>query len=502
MLALSLALGATALAAGLTSTWSPCGFSMVETIGRPPVGGVTRAGSCATFALGALVGGTVTFAGLSALGAAVHGAGGKIGSAIGVAVLLGAAVGEARGVRVVPQIRRQVPEPWRRSLPLPLATAIYGVLLGLGFTTFVLTLAVWALAALTFALGDPAMGLAVGIAFGAGRALPVVAIAPVLERPLARRALELMSERPALLRGFRLAAAAGLGCSALALTTATATAAVPVRIGASDPTVAGGLLAWDTPNGGMVAREAGAHADPHRLGPGGILQLPGRAPALGGSLLAFRTGAAVRVVRAASLEPVAEVAVAGANALAVSDAWLAYRAPRPGGGDRIAVRALAEPARARVLAETRPPGQLGRPSISDSAVVFHVADRRSSRIVEVDLVTGRRRVLRRSRLEQLSNPAVVGGSLAYVRQSNLRQALQLGPRLPGGRDRTILRAAGVSRRDDGFEPGHSRTTLTPRARPPATRLFWTTALSERFVYVNVVPVRGAPGRPTILRLAR
>ena len=32
-------------------------------------------------------------------------------------------------------------------MPLPLAAGLYGVLLGLGFTTFILTFAVWALAA-------------------------------------------------------------------------------------------------------------------------------------------------------------------------------------------------------------------------------------------------------------------------------------------------------------------------------------------------------------------
>ena len=56
---------------------------------------------------------------------------------------------------IVPQIRRQVPEHWRRVLPMPLAAALYGVLLGLGFTTFVLTFGVFALAAIAFALGDP-----------------------------------------------------------------------------------------------------------------------------------------------------------------------------------------------------------------------------------------------------------------------------------------------------------------------------------------------------------
>jgi hypothetical protein len=499
---LGLALGVTAVAAGLISTWSPCGFSMVETIGRPPASAVTRAAACTAFALGALLGGTVTFAGLAGFGAVVHGAGGEVASSLGVAVLLAAAVGEARGMRVVPQIRRQVPEPWRRRLPLPLASALYGVLLGLGFTTFVLTLAVWALAPLVFALADPTTGLAVGLAFGAGRALPVVAIAPVVDRSFGLRALELMAERPSLLRGFRIAAAVCLGCSALALTAATATAAVPVTIGASDPTVAGGLLAWETPTGGVLAREPGASADPHRLGPGGLLRLPGRSPALGGSLLAFRTNGGIRVVRAVDLAPVADVAVADASALAVSDGWLVYRAPRRGGGDRIVARGLGASAAERVLAEVRPPAQLGRPALGESAVVFHVADARSSRILEVDLVTGRRRVLRESRLEQLSNPAVEAGTLLYVRQSNLRQLVQIGPRRPGGRDRTILRAAGVARRDDGFEPGHSTRTLTPHAGPRSKRLFWTTALGNRFAYVSTVPVERRGGRSAILRVAR
>jgi hypothetical protein len=50
------------------------------------------------------------------------------------------------GVRVVPQVRHQVPESTRRRWPLPLAAALYGLLLGLAFTTFVLAFAVWALA--------------------------------------------------------------------------------------------------------------------------------------------------------------------------------------------------------------------------------------------------------------------------------------------------------------------------------------------------------------------
>ena len=45
-------------------------------------------------------------------------------------------------------------------MPVPLAAGLYGVLLGLGFTTFILSFAVWALAGIAVALGDPALGVA------------------------------------------------------------------------------------------------------------------------------------------------------------------------------------------------------------------------------------------------------------------------------------------------------------------------------------------------------
>src|SRR5215210_7504462 len=168
-----------ALAAGVTGAWSPCGLSMVDTLA--PNGYARRLrtslASCATFALGALAGGAVTFGGLALAGAAL-GAGGPAAAGAAAVVAVAAAGAEARGLRVVPQVRRQVPESWRRVLPVPLAAAGYGVLLGLGFTTFVLSFAVWALAGASVALGDPALGLAMGLAFGAGRAQPVVSLAP------------------------------------------------------------------------------------------------------------------------------------------------------------------------------------------------------------------------------------------------------------------------------------------------------------------------------------
>ena len=80
--AAAIALAVAALAAGLTGTWSPCGFSMIDTLGPRGHDGGRRATwtACAMFALGAPVGGVITFGGLSALGALLQGGGGDRGS--------------------------------------------------------------------------------------------------------------------------------------------------------------------------------------------------------------------------------------------------------------------------------------------------------------------------------------------------------------------------------------------------------------------------------------
>jgi hypothetical protein len=200
-----------AAAAGVTGAWSPCGFSMVETLAPQGYAGRMRVtvAACATFAVGALAGGAITFGGLALLGRAL----GASAPAVAAAVALAAAIGEARGTRIVPQVRRQVPESWRRRMPVPLAAGLYGVLLGLGFTTFILTFAVWALAGVSVALGDPALGLAIGLAFGTGRLLPVVVLAPAGGGALHAA----MAERPRILRSLRAVDAVALTACAVAL---------------------------------------------------------------------------------------------------------------------------------------------------------------------------------------------------------------------------------------------------------------------------------------------
>ena len=199
-------------------------------------------------------------------------------------------------------------------LPLPLAAWLYGVLLGLGFTTFVLTFAVWALAGICVALGDPELGLVIGLGFGIGRALPVVALAPVARRPIGVRAVALMAERPLVLRGLRLADAAGLALCAAVIAAGPAAAATVVASG-SDPSAAGNDLAWQAPNGtGKLERG------------GRALSLPGRDPAIGGRMIAWRRGSLVTVARRDTLTAVLTTRVPGVDKLAVSDRWLVYRA--------------------------------------------------------------------------------------------------------------------------------------------------------------------------------
>src|SRR5262249_46633558 len=150
----------------------------------------TTVAAVGTFAVGTLGGALITFVGLSLLGSALpHPA-----DAVPACIAFGAGALDALGVRVVPQIRHQVPESTRRRLPLPLAAGFYGVLLGLAFTTFVLAFAVWALAGIVVALGSVHAGIVIGVCFAAGRGLPVILTAPIADLPLGRRISASMSE--------------------------------------------------------------------------------------------------------------------------------------------------------------------------------------------------------------------------------------------------------------------------------------------------------------------
>ncbi len=496
----------TAFAAGATGAWSPCGFSMVETLGgaRDHWGARAVRASCATFALGALAGGAITFTALAALGSALGGAGSTAALAAAATIAFAAALGELLGVRIVPQIRRQVPEPWRRTMPLPLAAGLSGVLLGLGFTTFVLTLAVWALAGVAVAVGDVQAGLLIGLGFGAGRALPVVLMAPRYAT-LGQRMELRMAERPALLRGLRAADGALLAALAVAFLASGSAQAAPATVadGATDPSIAPDTLAWRQLDGRAVVVSGDARSE-----------LPAQGVTIGGPYVATRTGERIEVRDRASGALVAQRDAPGATQLAVSDRWLVWRAPRAGGGDRLHAASLPGLPGERVVAGVGPRERIGRPSLDGDRLAYAIAapTRAASRIV-VERLGGdspaerHRRTVLRARLAELSQPALHGPRLLFVHATHCSQRLRVA-RLgePLHRARTLLRIGTTAHRDPGHEHDHTTQGREPgqcaRGTPPRTdTVLWTTALGVDFAYVTLLrPAAGA--RPAAATLAR
>ncbi len=468
---LELSLAFAAVLIGLTGAWSPCGFSMVETIGLAGDGGRrwTTIGACVTFLVGALLGGVVTFGSLSVLGEAIHGAGGRLAYAVAAAIAVAAAAADARGMRIVPQIRRQLPQAWRWTMPLPLASALYGVLLGLGFTTFVLSFGVWALAGISVALGDPGAGVVIGAAFGIGRAIPVLAVAPVVDSALGIRCVELMAERPALYRIFRLGDALTLGLVAAALATSTATAARTEVGSGADPSATGKALAFQRPDRAGVLRFRGQ-----------IHELPGRDPAVGGPYAAVISGGdQIQILNRYNRDPIGSVPAPHAQALAISRGWLVYLTVD---GDRNALRARrlehpADPGKVRGVASVSRPVQLGHPSLDGGRLVYAVSKRRGNSIRRRNLSSGRGGTVLRSRSAELLNPSVNGKRLLYVRVDRARQSPQktTPPKL---RQRLMLKRLG------GHGPGHRIYSHGP------DRKLWSTALSGRRGFVTLLGHRG------------
>jgi hypothetical protein len=489
----------TAAFAGLTGAWSPCGFSMVETIGSA-LGDARRGATLlasATFALGTLIGGVVTFGGLALLGELVGGQGAWLREALGAALALAAAVADWRGLKLAPQIRRQVPERWRWTMPLPLACALYGILLGLGFTTFVLAFAVWALAGISLAAGDPALGALVGAAFAVGRAAPVLWLAPRLRDGDGARRLDAMASEPRMWLGLRRLDALGLVLCALALggASASASARAATLAAATDPSAAGGELTWQQLSGGGALRNAA----------GALSELPGTHPALGGGLIAWAGAAGVTIAEAATLAPRMALPAGAVSALAVSSTWLVYRETGATGGEQLIAVSLVDPARRRLLASSRVSGRIGRPSLDGASVVFALNTPQLSAIELVELESGMRRPLRiASRDAQLANPSLLNGRLLFVRTTRCVQQLQLGLAIPrrgaprgGASERTLLRMRSTVRRDIGYEPGfeHAYNSASLCGDQGAggggrTRL-GSTALSAAKAYVTEIAGAGA-----------
>ncbi|MBX5442964.1 MAG: hypothetical protein IRZ32_15730, partial [Solirubrobacteraceae bacterium] len=211
------------------------------------------------------------------------------------------------------------------------------------------------------------------------------------------------------------------------------------------------------------------------------------------------------VVERGSGAAVAVPAAAGADALAVSARWLAWRLPAP---DRIVVVDLADPAAApRLVARVPAPGTLSRPALDGDRLAWATATRRGSAITALDLATpgARRVVLRRERGGAvLAAPSLHAGAMAWIRVTGLAQELRLAPAAPGRGGRVLLRLRGQGGRDGGRAPGRTGQGRRPvdrggPIRPAAHRLL-DTALDARAAYVSRMPRAG--GAPSLLHVDR
>jgi MFS family permease len=170
----------TALAAGVRSTWSPCGVSMLSTI--TPLAESGRGhrwlATATWYFTGGVAGGATLGAVLALLAAGVHGLVPATPTAVTTTALVAAgltllgAAGEA-GVASLPIHHRQVNERWLDAYrPWVYATG-FGWQIGTGVATYVKTSAVYVLIALAALTGDPLVAWSVGLLFGLVRGLAV-----------------------------------------------------------------------------------------------------------------------------------------------------------------------------------------------------------------------------------------------------------------------------------------------------------------------------------------
>jgi len=358
-------------------------------------------GALLFFALGALVAS-------ACVGAVLGLAGSRIDAwALPVAALF-ALVGAAREggfTRLpLPQSRRQVPEPWRFTLPLPAWAAGYGAGLGLGFLTYQPVATFWVACAAAVALGRPLAGAVCFAAYGVGRSL-------LLFLPLRRGsdATAIVEELAGRRRGvLRANAVALLACAALLTAPAAGAELIPLGPGSQfDPSAIGPAFAY-------TQRDLGVSSVVVLPSAGGALQYPeAESPSLDGELLAYQDAAGIRIVRWATGEEVARVD--GATSKPALDwPWLAYRR-------EVRDRTLLElkdltTGKVRRLGSVPGGADLGRPSIAAGRVAWHVAGSRGSRILLYEIANGDKQVVMATTIALLSNPSLSSTRILWIKQ--------------------------------------------------------------------------------------
>jgi hypothetical protein len=193
MLVLLFALAAVAAVRGM---WSPCGLSMLSTLN--PVAERARGHrfwvTACWYISGAVVGGALLGVGcaLVAVGYGELDAPSSVAWSLALAGSSAAVLSDARiGGWSLPLHPRQVDERWVDRYRRWLYASGYGVQIGTGLATYIMTAGVYLLALLAALTGSFAQALAGGVAFGLVRGFCVVAAArgrtPELLRVVMRR---------------------------------------------------------------------------------------------------------------------------------------------------------------------------------------------------------------------------------------------------------------------------------------------------------------------------
>src|SRR5688572_23181459 len=147
--------------------------------------GTTFGRTFAWYLIGSVAGGALVGAALGFLGSELRDATDLSATTTAVAVAIVCAVGLAwefgiGGLRV-PTLRRQVNENWLAVYRGWLYGLGFGFQLGLGFVTVMTTAAIAVMFALEVLSGSVIGGVAIGVAFGLGRTIPLVFMARVRE---------------------------------------------------------------------------------------------------------------------------------------------------------------------------------------------------------------------------------------------------------------------------------------------------------------------------------
>ena len=425
---------------------------MIETI-SPAVCGSRRRYriALACFALGAV---STSFA----LGALLGLTGALLGAERAVLAVAGlalvAAAREAGLLRIpLPQLRKQVPERWRATLPLPVWTFGYGAGLGAGFVTFQPFATFWVACAAAVALARPLPAAACFAFYGLGRAV-MVAWPHRSGRDPAEGVERLVRHRRAL-AGANVFAL--LACAALLA--APSAGAARTKIGAGlDPSLSSGVVARTQVSGGARNVLVEPPGEP-------AVQIPdAQAPSLDGDLIAYEDSQGIRVINWRDGQEVARIN--GAVSRPALD-WprIAYRL-RTASAEQVVLEDLVASTQV-VVSSVVPSSDLGRPSLHGDRLAWHRVNTAGSRVFVYTISSGRRVTIAKSKIALLAHPSVTSQRIVWVEQRS-----------------------GVTRLKKQWLNGKTASTLwSLRTR---SRSFWTTALDGRTAIVTRwIPSTGA-----------